>query len=76
MDFIAKALESGWCETAYDDDEAIILKIRDVKGKPPADSVDDGKDSEIEDVPPDEANSNEKNANDNPDVENDNGQSR
>jgi hypothetical protein len=42
QDFIAKALESGWCETAYDDDEAIILRIRDQKGEPPADSKDDG----------------------------------
>ena len=33
--FIAKCLESGWCETAYDDDEAIFLKIRDQKGDAP-----------------------------------------
>jgi hypothetical protein len=32
---IAKCLESGWCETAYEDDEAIFLKIRDQKGAPP-----------------------------------------
>jgi hypothetical protein len=31
-DFIAKCLKSGWCETAYEDDEAIFLKIRDQKG--------------------------------------------
>ena len=41
QDFITKALESGWCETAYDDDEAIILKIRDEKSKPPAVAADD-----------------------------------
>jgi hypothetical protein len=39
--FIAKCLESGWCETAYDDDEAIFLKIRDQKGDAPQDAVDD-----------------------------------
>jgi hypothetical protein len=38
-DFLAKALESGWCEIAYDDDEAIILKIRDEKGEPPPNSL-------------------------------------
>jgi hypothetical protein len=35
QDFIAKALESGWFEIAYEDDEAYILKIRDQKGEPP-----------------------------------------
>ncbi len=34
--FIAKCLESGWCETAYEDDEAIFLKIRAQKGDAPA----------------------------------------
>jgi hypothetical protein len=34
-DMVAKCLESGWCETAYEDDEAIYLKIRDEKGAPP-----------------------------------------
>jgi hypothetical protein len=34
-DFIAKCLKSGWCETAYEDDEAIFLKIRDQKGDAP-----------------------------------------
>lgn len=40
-DMIAKALESGWTEIVYEDDEARILKIRDQKGDPPGDSVDD-----------------------------------
>jgi hypothetical protein len=39
-DFIAKALESGWCEKVFEDDEAIVLKIRDQKGEPPDDSKD------------------------------------
>ena len=34
-DMIAKALESGWVETVYEDDEARLLKIRAVKGEPP-----------------------------------------
>jgi len=33
-DFIAKCLQSGWCEMAYEDDEARILRIREVKGEP------------------------------------------
>ncbi len=37
---IAKCLDSGWCEMAYEDDEAIFLKIRDAKGEPPKDAVD------------------------------------
>jgi hypothetical protein len=40
-DFIAKALESGWCEKVFEDDEAIILKIRDQKGAPPDEANDD-----------------------------------
>ena len=36
-DMIAKALESGWVETIYEDDEARLLKIRDVKGVAPDD---------------------------------------
>jgi hypothetical protein len=39
--FIAKCLESGWCETAYQDDEAIFLKIRDEKGDKPNEADDD-----------------------------------
>ena len=34
-DMIAKALESGWVETVYEDDEARLLKIRAVKGDAP-----------------------------------------
>jgi hypothetical protein len=40
-DMIAKALESGWTDIVYEDDEARILKIRDQKGDPPGDSVED-----------------------------------
>ena len=40
-DMIAKALESGWVETIYEDDEARLLKIRDVKGDAPDVTKDD-----------------------------------
>ncbi len=33
-DMIAKMLESGWVETIYEDDEARMFKIREVKGDP------------------------------------------
>jgi hypothetical protein len=40
-EMIAKLLESGWVDMIYEDDEARILKIRDVKGDPPKDAVED-----------------------------------
>ncbi len=40
-DMIAKLLQSGWADMVYEDDEARILKIREVKGEPAKDSVDD-----------------------------------
>lgn len=40
-DMIAKALESGWTEIVYEDDEARILKIREQKGEPPKDAADE-----------------------------------
>jgi hypothetical protein len=40
-DMVAKALESGWVEMAYEDDEARILKIRQQKGAPPAAAASD-----------------------------------
>ncbi|MEZ5427445.1 MAG: hypothetical protein R2747_14330 [Pyrinomonadaceae bacterium] len=39
VDLVANCLQSGWCETAYEDDEAIILRIRDQKGDPDQDAV-------------------------------------
>lgn len=38
---IAKALESGWVEMIYEDDEARIFKIREQKGEPAPNSVED-----------------------------------
>jgi hypothetical protein len=40
-DMFAKLIESGWVDMAYEDDEARILKIRDVKGQPPQDAADE-----------------------------------
>lgn len=40
QDFIAKTLNSGWADKVYDDDEAIILKIRDQKGEAPSEADD------------------------------------
>ncbi|MGE3465332.1 MAG: hypothetical protein AB7J13_00225 [Pyrinomonadaceae bacterium] len=41
IDMIAKALESGWVETIYEDDEARILKIRAEKGDGQAETEED-----------------------------------
>ncbi len=38
VDMIAKALDSGWAEMIYEDKDARILKIREVKGDAPDDS--------------------------------------
>ena len=35
IDMIAKALDSGWVETIYEDDEARLFKIRAQKGEAP-----------------------------------------
>lgn len=40
-DLVTNCLESGWCEMAYEDDEARYLKIRDQKGDAPTDAADD-----------------------------------
>jgi len=36
-DFFNNAVESGWFDRAYDDDDCSILKLRDAKGEPPGD---------------------------------------
>lgn len=59
-DMIAKALESGWVETIYEDDEARLFKIRDVKGDPPDETKDDPPETDEEKKVLDEQ---EKNAN-------------
>ena len=45
---IAKALDSGWAEIVYEDDEARILKIRTVKGEPADATKDDPPETEEE----------------------------
>ena len=40
-DMVAKLLESGWAEIAYEDDEGRILRIRPEKGDPPKDAQDE-----------------------------------
>ena len=49
--FYNNAIESGWFEKVYDDDDCTVLKIRETKGEPPAD------DGEI--PPPEEGESDE-----------------
>lgn len=40
-DMIAKLLESGWVDIVYEDDEARILKIREQKGEPDKEAIDE-----------------------------------
>jgi hypothetical protein len=47
-DMFAKLLESGWVDMIYEDDEARILKIREVKGSPPRDAADEEPETEEE----------------------------
>ncbi len=72
-DMVAKCLESGWCETAYEDDEAIFLKIRDVKGEPPNDAADEAPPTpeEQKQLDEEEKAANAMNANQNVDEEDD-----
>jgi hypothetical protein len=39
-EMLAKALESGWVEAVYEDDEARLFKIRADKGQPPDEAQD------------------------------------
>ena len=47
-DMIAKGLESGWLETIYEDNEARLFHIRDVKGAPPDEAKDQAPETEEE----------------------------
>src|SRR5688572_3796839 len=47
-EMVAELLESGWVDMVYEDDEARILKIRDAKGEPPRDAIDDTPETEEE----------------------------
>ena len=60
---IAKALESGWVDMVYEDDEARILKIRPEKGEPAKDSVDEAPETPEEKQVLDEDEKNDEGAN-------------
>ena len=61
----ARAMASGWFDKVYEDEDCVILHIRDQKGEPPPESAEDGgtdapsgaemNDNE-EDLPPEETN--------------------
>ncbi len=73
VNFIANCLQSGWCETAYQDEDAIILKIRDEKGNPDEDATDEDA-AESEDLKQLEDEENPANADDVEIKENSNGE--
>jgi len=60
-ELVAKLLDSGWAETAYEDDEGRLLRIRDAKGEPPSDDLDAPETPEEKQILDDE----EKNSNGN-----------
>ncbi|HEV7643163.1 MAG TPA: hypothetical protein VGO50_04405 [Pyrinomonadaceae bacterium] len=61
-DMYAKAMESGWVEKIYEDDEDYVLRIRDEKGEPPKEAAGADNDSE---PTPDEIKAAEDEENDN-----------
>lgn len=50
--FYAAALDSGWFDKVYEDDECTVLHVRDQKGEPPPEATDDGSDDEDDSQPP------------------------
>ncbi len=59
-DFYAKAMSSGWFDKVYEDDDSVVLHIRDQKGDPPQESQEDtvplpgqGEPDDGGDLPPD-----------------------
>jgi hypothetical protein len=64
-DLYVKAMASGWFDKAYEDDDCVILHIRDQKGEPPPESAEDNAPDDAsgattnegeEDMPPEEDN--------------------
>jgi hypothetical protein len=49
-DFYAKAMESGWFDKVYEDEDGFILKIRDAKGEPPAETSDQNGEAAADDA--------------------------
>ncbi len=70
-DMIAKALESGWVETIYEDDEARLLKIRQTKGEAPDEAKDEPETPEEKKILDEEEANLAKNTNVNIDDDND-----
>jgi hypothetical protein len=55
------AIDSGWCEKVYDDDDCTILYIRDQKGEPPPEEEEDaGEETGNQQPPPDGGDDEEK----------------
>jgi hypothetical protein len=71
-DLMAKLLDSGWGDTAYQDDEAHIIKIRDQKGPPPSEDLNQPPETQDEKQILDQMEKNDaaNNDNDEPDEEN------
>ena len=65
-DLMAKLLDSGWGETVYQDDEAHLIKIRDEKGTPPKEDLNQAPETPEEKKILDQE---EKNANENIDLD-------
>lgn len=57
-DFYANAIESGWFDKVYEDGDCFILKLRDQKGEPPTETIEDDQ------MPPDDANDNDNDTGD------------
>jgi hypothetical protein len=47
-DFYYNALQSGWFDKVYEDEDCTILRIRDEKGEPPAEAIEDEGDAGAE----------------------------
>ena len=75
-EMVAKLLDSGWGEIAYEDDEARIIRIRPQKGEPPKNSVESKDapptDAEKKQLDDEEKNANLGNSDDNENDDNDN----
>jgi hypothetical protein len=53
-DFYFNALQSGWFERVYEDEECTVLYIRDQKGTPPPEAKEDETDEGVE-IPPEDS---------------------
>jgi hypothetical protein len=69
LDLVAKLLDSGWAEMAYEDDEGRLLRIRDQKGEPPPEDADQGPETPEEKKILDEEEKNAPPEPDEPDIE-------